>query len=179
MSSGLFRRPRGRYFPTKFDTSRMQKDMLSLQQQFGVNVLWYVFDYANTAVNPTYDERDLSTGGVYDGPYRIPVISAARVMGPQEGGTEGLYTLDRLTVTASYEQVRRIGMTPDLDLESTPHLNDRLVYENKVFDIQNIRSSGQYDPTHTYLTLLIDAVQVRPDELVYDAAFTSYAAATS
>lgn len=173
MSSGRFRRSRGQFFPTKFDTERMQNDMMSMQEQFGVEVQWWYFDEADTAVNSIYDEPDSSTGKLFIGPIRVPVISAVRRMGPQEGGEEGLYTVDTLDVRASYEMVRRVGITPEIDLNTTNHLNDRLGYEGRYFDIQAITSDGQYDPTHTYLTLDIRAKELRPDELQYSPQFAS------
>jgi hypothetical protein len=36
--------------------------------------------------------------------------------------------------------------------------------------------SGQYDPTHRYMTVTVEGTQLRPDELVFDTQFAAYSA---
>ena len=97
-------------------------------------------------------------------------------MGDRRPEDAGLFTVDTLVVRMSYEQARKAGLGPDIDLNTTPHTLDRLGYEDRIFEISDIRASGQYDPTHTYLTLNVMAKQLRPDELVFDPDFVAYSA---
>jgi hypothetical protein len=172
-----FRRSRGRFFPTRYDTKRMDKDMQAYQEQFGVEVEWWFYAANLSTENPIYAERDIDGGARYVGPRRLPVMSAVRRMGDERAGEEGFFTLDTLEVRMSYEQARRAGLVPEpsRDLENE-HTKDRIVYEHKVFDVISIISTGQYDPTHRYLVVFITANRLRPDELVFDPDFVQYSA---
>lgn len=169
------RRARGRFFSTRYDTKRMQVDMQAYQEQMGQLVQWWFFDLGTSTYDETYGEPDLYGGRRYKGPTEIPVMSAVRIPGDRRRSDSGLYTVDTLEVRMSYEQARKAGLGPDVDVTTTPHLNDRIGYEGRIFELRDILVSGQYDPTQTYLVMLVTATQLRPDELVMDTDFAAYA----
>jgi len=169
-----WRRSRGRFFPTRYETKRMDVDIQAYQEQMGTTVLWWFFDFDDTQFNETYDEGDRINGKRFKGPIRLPVLSAVRIPAERRPSDEGMYGIDTIDVRMSYEQARRAGLGPELDLNTTPHLNDRVGYEGRVFEIRDILVTGQYDPTQTYMIIRVNGRQLRPDEMVFDPDFAAY-----
>lgn len=157
-------------FSADFETNEIHTSMADWQHPNGTTIDYYHFNAANSVMNDIYDEAD-GTGRAYDVFPNMPVLQVIREEGRNENRPEGFYYNDTLHVTAAFDQIRRAGLSR-LDVEHEKWLNDRIVYDNRVFRITNIEIRGQI--RNRDLVVGIDATQVKPDELIDDAQFASF-----
>lgn len=61
-----------------------------------------------------------------------------------------------------------------LDIDTAVFLNDRIVYDSKVFRVAAIEVLGQIQRRD--IVVGIDATQIKPDQLVNDPQFKPYSA---
>lgn len=177
-TSRFFSRPRGRFFSTRDEQSRINRDMEAYQQVYGTEVDWYFIEHlgaGGTVVDDIYDEGFVEGGKDFHGPRRIPVLSAIVQQG-QENLSEdsGFATFDRVVLRLSYEQARRAGLDLDLVANRESHLHDRFVFRRRVFDVERIQSSGHFQPEAQDTTVNIVGRQLRSDELYDSAVFQPY-----
>ena len=144
---------------------------LDLQQQVGQTVPWYLYDTADTATDPIYDVGATPQGRRWYPPLLLPALSVVKLEGQQVRNDEGFYVTDILRVVFSPETARLVGLG-DLILHPDIHDKDRIVYENKVFSINQVRIKGVV--TAGYAIGVADAVQVKSEELVNDPQFQTY-----
>lgn len=170
---------KGRFFPPKYETRRIDRDIQLHQRAFGQVVAWYFFNPTNTRTDSVYDEgNDVAvTGGRrWRGPIPIPVLSAVRREGVRTTTDDGQFVLDTLDVRLSHEQTRRVGLLPDMSQNTELHLRDRIIYDDRVFGIRDISVTGQFEAAGHDVMLRILGVRVRPDELVNDLDFVRWSA---
>lgn len=173
-SSRFFNRPRGRFFGVKDEQRRINAGMEDYQQVYGTEVLWFFFTPGESTYDDIYDEGFVEGGKSYDGPHRIPVMSAVPTQGAETPQDNGYATYDQVTLRMSYEQVRRAGLSHDLVLEREERQLDRFVYRNRVFDVVSIQTSGHFEQTSADTVLQIQGMQLRKDELVDAVAFQKW-----
>lgn len=162
----------GRFFPTKYEAKRQDRDIVAHQRSFGTSVLWYFFDQGASAYDDIYGEgQDFGGGRRWFGPVTMPVLSANRLEGVKIVNDDGLYSLDTINLRVSYEQVRKSGLVQDIAHFHETHLNDRFIYDNRVWGIQEIRVTGQFDPSGHDVVAMVAGSQIRADELVNDLDF--------
>lgn len=171
-----FGRPNGRFFSTRAEQRRMDRDLEQFQQVYGTEVDWYFLLRVGqgTIMNDTYDEGDVFGGKAFDGPRRVPVLAAQARQGQENADDQGFATFDRVTLKLSYEQARRAGLELDLIANREAHLHDRFVWRRRVFDVEGIQTAGHFDPTARDVTILVNAVQLRNDELIDSPEFQPY-----
>lgn len=173
------RSDRGRFFTPKWDLRRMDRDIALHQRAFGTTVDWYFFEPAQSTWDEIYGEgQDTAvTGGRrWRGPIKIPVLSANRREGPKVTSEDGMYILDTIDLRMSYEQARRVGLTPEISQNQEQHYNDRFVYDNLVWGIRDISITGQFEASGRDIMVRILGVRLRPDELVNDPDFAEWSA---
>jgi hypothetical protein len=164
-------RKRGR-FSVDFETNDIDQAFADWQSQNGDTVMWYRFDYTDSQINDIYDEGD-GVGKVYKPPVPMPVLHATRVEGGHDNDEEGFYWNDDMTITAAFEQVRRVGLTR-LDIEHQNFLKDRIEYDNRIFRISSIEILGQIQERDVIVSIV--CTEVKPDELVNDPQFKRWSA---
>ena len=135
---------------------------------------WFFFQPALSAFDDVYDEGAVAGGKTYDGPLRIPVLSAVPTQGPENSDDQGFATYDRVMLRMSYEQVRRAGFSRDLIQDRESRLLDRFVYRGKVFDVDSLQTAGHFEQTSGDTVLQVAGVQLRPDELLDSPTFARY-----
>lgn len=141
----------------------MRKD---LQEQVGQTIQWWVYDNDDTNIDPIYDTGDPVLGGrVFFNPIYLPVLGAVKREGRTPLNDEGFYTVDSFTITFSADAAIKAGLG-DIILRPDQHGVDRLIYENKVFFIEQVRVRGIL--TAGYTICAVDATQVKDEELVND-----------
>lgn len=173
----FFGRPRGRFFSTRDEYRRIDRDIELHQQVFGTEVDWYFLDHGDhgeTLIDDIYDEGFVAAGKSFHGPTRIPVLSAVAAQGDEQGNDDGFSTLDRVVLRLAYEQARRAGLDLDLVANREDRLHDRFVYRRRVFDVEGIQSSGGFDVTTRPTTILVTGRQLRTDELYDSSKFQQY-----
>lgn len=142
-----------------------------LQEQVGQTVLWYVFDAQDSVVDDIYDVGAIPSGRVWFPPVYLPVASAIKFEAEEVANDRGFYTVDTLRLVFSVDAAARAGLG-GLVLRPDEHDIDRVVYENKVFAVDQIRVRGIL--TAGYAVVGIDAKQVKSEELVNDPQFQAF-----
>lgn len=155
----------------------MDRDIEQHQRAFGQVLDWYFYDPDTSTFDDVYDEgQDKGGGGRrWKGPVPIPVVSANRREGQKSLSDDGRYVVDTIDIRMSYEQARRAGLSPEIALNTEHHINDRFVYDNRVWGIRDISVSGQFELSGHDTMVRILGVQLRPDELVNDQDFRRWA----
>lgn len=147
-----------------------------LQEPFGQNVEWWVYNKAESSVDPIYDtgQNDSDGGLVWDGPFYVPVVSANLKQGhaPQTAH-EGYYNVDALHLVASVDAVKRAGIR-DIATNPSAHLADRIIWRGQVWKPSDIQPRGIVGPSR-YVVLGIDCNEISPEEMVNDVTFQKYA----
>lgn len=174
--SSRFRRPAGRFFSTRYELERQDRDISIYQDVYGTEVQWWFYDRTNSETDDVYDEGAFFGGRRWDGPHRVPVLSAMHLQGPDSTDDGGQYNVDHIQLRVSYNQLQRIGFGPLPDQDTTTHYSDRFVYDNKVFTVDSISVRGQFEQTGRDVIVAITATQLRPDDLVNDVDFARYSA---
>jgi hypothetical protein len=161
---------RGR-FNVNSETSAINRGLRGWQRGTGDSITYFRFDYGSTVVDDVYDEAT-GAGKTYIGPVNLPVLHAnhAEVANSQPRDS-GLYLVDTLYCTASFDQLKRAGLTL-MDLQHGQYQRDRIAYDNILFDVSQMDIRGQIRRRDVIVT--ISATQVRDDELVNDQAFNAY-----
>ena len=171
-------------FNTRHELAHIRAEMSRLHGKVGTTVLWYTYSPSTSEPDDVFDESaddiyDEDTGQAterrgrdWNPPFVVPVISATRVEGSEQNNELGFYTTDSIHLVLSYEMARKSGLL-NLDLKSNDRLKDRLVYDNVVFSPTSIQVRGQLGDSDTVVG--VDAVEIDPDELVYDEDFARWA----
>jgi hypothetical protein len=142
-----------------------------LEQPFGQDVDWWVYDVAHQQIDTVYDVGVPEVGGrVWKGPYRLPVISAHQMQGrtPQQNH-EGFFNADRLKLVIRVDTARQVGIKHIAD-HPDRLLHDRVVWRGQVWQPESAQPRGIVGHDR-YLIVGIDATQIRPDELLNDPSF--------
>jgi hypothetical protein len=139
-----------------------------LQKQTGQIVPWFVYDKTNTVVDPVYDVGARSGAGrKWITPVNVPVLDAIKVEDSESANTRGLYTVDSIKIIVSPQALRLVGLE-DVIENPDVHMTDRVVYENKVFSLDEIRVRGRLAGGYSYTMVAIEGTQVKNEELVND-----------
>lgn len=163
--------PGGR-FDTDFETNYILEGMNSdLQRPVGTTAQWYVYDPANTVIDDVYDVGDIQGGRMWRGPYEIPVIRAVITQGRVDQNQRGYYSPDTLHLTLHAEDIEKVqpGVVANPDLQN----RGRIVWKNQVYRPIKVQERGIL--SERYTLLLVDLVQVMPEEMVNDPQFQQYA----
>jgi hypothetical protein len=162
---------RGR-FSIGAETRSIEKGLRGYQSLAGDIVDYWRFHHELSVEDDVYDEST-GVGKVFHGPFSVPVLHVVHTQGQDTaGGTQGLYSVDTLQVTAGFRQLARVGLTRQ-DVRTNAYVRDRITYDEKVFGITQITALGQIKRAD--LIVSITAVQTKADELVNDAQFAAYA----
>lgn len=161
---------RGR-FNSDFETNRMFVAMEGWQKSYGDVIRYYRFNAATSQVDPVYDEA-VGVGRQYFPPIAVPCQHVTHVQGENEYGQYGMYHNDTLTAFISFSAFTGVGLTY-ADIETGKYLDDRLLYDRKVFRVVQIIAQGQIQQRD--VIILMQGQQMKPDELVDDPEFSWYA----
>ena len=139
-----------------------------LHQVVGQILPWYVFDNADTTTDSVYDVGSGDrVGRTWYDPLDVPTLSIIKVEANVPINKRGLYPVDTLNVVISPDALRLAGLD---DILANPDLHavDRLVYEGKVFGVEQIRVRGAIKGDYDYVVVGVDARQIKRDELYND-----------
>lgn len=167
----------GQIFDPRYEDDSIDSGIEAQQIETGIVVHWWFWDRANSGVDPVYDEPSLAVGRKWIGPNPIPVLQATRVEGTLEDAGEGAYTVDNVNLVLGYRQAAESGLLPEAD-RTNQHLRDRFVWDGDVWAPSSIVSRNLLGGGGRRSTILIQASQVRDDELVDDPQFLAFAETT-
>lgn len=154
------------------ETEQIADGLRGYQPAFGDHITYFRFDFEKSQRHAVYDES-VSVGRQFAGPIEVPVLDVIHAMGAVENIDEGFYTVDSLRVSCGFRQLGRTGLT-DSDLRNSGYLRDRIAYDGRLFRVKEMRVLGQIQRAD--VTVEINAVQLKTDELVNDPQFAQYAA---
>lgn len=163
----------GHFFDPRYEQRSINKGIAEQQHETGQTIWWWFYDKLLSAPDPVYGEG----GAKYTGPHPIPVLQYTRREGELGiAGGEGIYPVDSVTLSIGYQQAADAGLLPRVD-DTHDHYRDRFVLEGKVYSPSLIISRNLLGGGGTRSMIVIDATQVRADELENDIDFLALAAA--
>lgn len=157
-------------FNSDFETNRIFTAMEGWRRSYGDVLRYYRFNAAASQMDPVYDEAS-GTGRVYYAPIAVPAQHVSHVQGANEYGQTGMYYNDTLTGYISFAAFTGVGLRY-ADIETGNYLDDRVLYDRKIFRIVQLIDQGQIQQRD--ILLLLQAQQMKPDELVDDPEFAAW-----
>lgn len=162
----------GGRFNVDYETQEIYRGLRGWQRETGDQAEYFRFAYDQSTVDPVYGEATAPSGRVYFGPLLIPALHVVHTESAVEEMPEGFTYHDKVHVTASFDQLKRTGLTT-MDIYTQNYLKDRIVYDNKVFRVYNVQILGQIQQKDIIVTF--DGTQLRPEDMVNDLQFAQYA----
>jgi hypothetical protein len=159
-------------FSADYETNDIAESLRGWQTEFGDQILYYRFWMEESTQSNIWGEAGGSRGRIWHPPDTVEVLHATHVEGSMENRDQGAYYNDDLYVTASFDQLRRLGMT-EMDLQHQSYLRDRIVYDFRVFRVTRIQVMGQIQRRDVVVS--IEGAQVKPDEMLNDPGFEHFA----
>jgi len=167
--------PGGR-FTSDFERNSIASGITSdLTNPVGTTAEWWFFDEADTKVDPIYDVGDSyltgSGGKVWKGPFKVPAIGSILKQGDTKISQQGFYNADYLHLKLNAIDIEKAspGTMEDPDFQD----RSRVVWKGEVFRPYQSQQSGII--SENYVLLIVDCVQVMPEEMVNDPQFAQYA----
>jgi hypothetical protein len=161
-------------FDADYETNDIQEGLRGWASEFGDHVLYYRYWGEHSQVHDIWSEA-AGVGRVWHPPDEIEALHVTHTEGGAENREQGQYYNDNLYMTASFEQLKRLGMT-EMDLQHQSFLRDRIVYDFRVFQVTRIQVMGQIQRRDVIVS--IEGTQVKPDEMLNDVGFEAFANAT-
>lgn len=159
-------------FDSDFETNEIYESLRGWQTEWGDRALYYRYWATESQIHEIWDEAT-GVGRVWHPAHEIEVLHATHIEGGNEDRSEtGQYYNDSLYMTASFQQLKRLGMT-EMDLLYQSYLNDRIVYDYRVFRVTRIQVMGQIQRKDVVVS--IEGTQVKPDEMANDNQFEKFA----
>jgi hypothetical protein len=160
-------------FDADFEIEETNRALRGWQENYGDQALYYRFWGPGSEVHDIWDEAT-GAGRVWRPPMIVKLLHATHVEGGNEDRAEGQYQNDDFYSTASFDQLKRLGMT-EMDLTYQSYLNDRIVYDYRVFRVTRIQVVGQISSNQKDPIVSIEGTQVKPDEMSNDPGFERFA----
>jgi hypothetical protein len=154
-------------FNSDFETNRIFTAMEGWRRSYGDVLRYYRYNPTASQKDPVYDEA-IGTGRVYFAPIAVPCQHVIHVQGENEYGEYGMYYNDQLTAFISFTAFTGAGLTYS-DIETGNYLDDRVLYDRKIFRVTQLVTRGQIQQRDIIVSLT--ASQMKPDELVDDPEF--------
>lgn len=168
-------------FKIEFENRSINEGVVDeLRDPVGDEVDWYTWsdveleDNYEDWVDDIYDTSNQTPGKGrrWNDPLKMPVIMAQLIRGSNIMNERGFYVIDSLRLTVSEDDALRL--IPDLLENPTDHIQDRIVYQNKVFTPSRVMPKGRYKEQYAVIT--IECTMVSVEELVNDPQFQNYSA---
>lgn len=154
-------------FPMSFEMREisvgLEQDVQNPLEQW---IDWWRYS-SDTQIDPIYDVGDYGGGRVWEAPIRLLVMRQEVNQGPVYPNERGFYTNDDMTFIVNESEFRT--KLPNVAYGPDPFLKDRIVWRGEVFHPTRINPRSHIHNTAT--TVVIEATQVKPDELVNDPQF--------
>jgi hypothetical protein len=164
----------------RFDSDFETDDILvgvdtDLKNPVGTFADWWIYDSVNTVVDPIYDVgQDITAtvgGRVWVGPNKLPVVRSVIKQGQVKTSQLGYYNSDFLHLTFNIEDVAKIA--PNIINAPDKQNKDRVVWRGQVYRPYGVQQRGIV--SERYTLLVVECIQVMPEEMVNDPQFAAYA----
>jgi hypothetical protein len=144
--------------------------MQGWRKSYGDVIRYYRLNLAASQMDTVYDEA-VGAGRQYFAPISVPAQHVIHIPGQNEYGEYGMYYNDTLTAFVSFQAFIGVGMTY-ADIETGNYLDDRVLYDRKIFRVVQIVNKGQIQQRDIIVT--VNCQQMKPDELVDDPEFARW-----
>jgi len=180
---------RGQLVPGRFSIDYESKSIYEgigdeLVNTVGQEVSWwqwsetYLNDNYEVVVDDTYDVSNggqtpegVSKGRRWTKPVTLPVAMAQLMRSTNVMNERGYYVSDTLRLVVNVGDIERL--IPDILVNPSLHIKDRIVYKGQVFVPTRVLPRGIF--SNNYAVVTIDCNQVNPEEMVNDPQFAAYA----
>lgn len=134
---------------------------------------YYLDENYGNIVDPIYD---VSSSGAGKGrrwmlPFAMPTLMAQIIRSTNFMNERGFYVTDTLRIVINVGDAERL--LPDLMVNPTAHIKDRIVYKNQVYIPTRVLPRGSFG--NRYAVITVDCNQMNSEELVNDPQFQKYA----
>lgn len=157
-------------FNSDYETNRIFTAMEGWRKSFGDVLRYYRYDSSNSQMDPVYDEA-VGNGRAYLAPIAVPCQHVTHVPGENEYGEYGMYHNDSLSAYISFSAFTGVGLTY-ADIENGTYLDDRVLYDRKIFRVTQLLVQGQIQQRD--IIIMLRGSQMKPDELVDDPMFADW-----
>lgn len=157
-------------FNSDSETNRLFVAMEGWRRSYGDVFRYYRLNLPASQMDPVYDEA-VGSGRQYFAPLAVPAQHVTHVQGANEYGQTGMYYNDSLTGFVSFAAFAGVGLRYS-DIETGNYLNDRIVYDRKIFRVVQIVTQGQIQQRD--VMIMMQGQQLKPDELVDDPIFSDW-----
>ena len=161
---------RGR-FDSDYETNDIFGGLDGFTDVFGDQLDYYRFDRETSTMDDIYDEATGEAGRQFKPAIQIPAIHVTHVEGENKNGDMGFYYNDDLEATFSFRTIQGVGLTL-ADIKTGNYLKDRVVYDDKVFRVEQLSIEGQIQKRDIIVALR--STQMKPDELIDDPQFSRW-----
>lgn len=170
--------PGGR-FDSDFELDSMGDGITAdLTNPAGTAAEWWKFDRIESTTDPIYDVEPIGVGRIWQGPFTLQVVRASITQGSTPVTERGFYNADLLHLTLNIDDLK--AASPELFndrgiVKASIDVSNRyrLVWKDQVYRPVKTQQSGQVSNRHTII--MVDLIQLMPDELVNDVQFLKYA----
>ena len=138
-----------------------------LQKPLAQSVRWYRYAADSTRIDPVYDVGDYDGGRTWQDPIEVGVLRASIEQGPQYHNDRGFYTVDTLYLVLNYQEAKR--RLSDVLKAPDSSLLDRIEFRGSLFVPTLINPRALL--FGRVATIIVQATQVKPEELVNDPQF--------
>ena len=167
-------------FDLDYETKSMYEGIAEeLGGTVGQQVQWFRWQEAyvdanyDTVIDPIYDVSNYTTGKGkrWMLPFAMPTLMAQLIRSTNFMNERGYYVTDTLRIVLNVGDVERL--LPNLMVDPSSHIKDRLVYKGEVFVPTRVLPRGSFG--NRYAVVTIDCNQLNSEELVNDPQFQAYA----
>jgi len=171
--------PGGR-FDSDFESDSISDGVTAdLSNPAGTYAQLWKFDAVNSVRDAIYDVEPIGTGRVWIGPKSLRVVRASLSQGSSPLNERGFYNTDKLHLTLNLDDFKAVapesfytnGILNSTDVTLTDKY--RIVYKDEVWRPLTTQPAGLV--AERYTLIVMQLVQIAPDELVNDAQFLAYA----
>jgi hypothetical protein len=152
------------------ETNTIFRAMEGWRNGYGDVLRYYRLNLAASQMDPVYDEA-VGSGRQYYAPIAVPCQHITHMQGENEYGQYGMYYNDTLTAFISFQTFTGVGLTY-ADIETGNYLNDRVLYDRKIFRVTQIMTRGQIQQRD--IVVVLTGQQLKPDELTDDPEFAQW-----
>lgn len=138
----------------------------------------WIFNQADSYSDDLYDVEPLGSGRVWDGPHQLHIVSASQNMGAVPASQRGFYSADTIDFIVNIDDLYLVQ--PELfDYKGMVKPNiqnmnrNRLIWKGQVYRPVRTQLEGYVDDRGTLL--MLNCIQVMPDEMINDEQFQQYA----
>ncbi|WP_274032547.1 hypothetical protein [Streptomyces sp. MMBL 11-1] len=153
------------------ETTLIHRALRGWQNRTGDSVTYWRFRRDESDMHDVYDEAT-GVGRVFYGKWQLPALHVTHVESANEDPRDaGLYITDTLRVVLEFDQLTKFGLS-EMDIKHGSFQRDRIAYDNALYAVQRVNVLGQI--RRRDVVVVIEAQQIKSDELVNDPLFANY-----